>query len=113
MSRAAITSVRLAVVFGSLALVLSPPIAAAGSAQVASTLTAVGQLNPTALGPGQPAAHRPAFARPFLTLDPGALRAAKLRAAAASSTGERKPLAVHVRLGGIFNNTNGSRPPNP
>jgi hypothetical protein len=46
---------------------------------------------------------------PFHTLAPGALRAAKLRAAAHASVGQRRPLApVHLPLTGLFNGLNGS-----
>ena len=56
-----------------------------------------------------PSAHRSASARPFLTLDPGALRAAKLRAAADASRGQRGPIkTLRKPLAGLFNNVNGS-----
>ena len=46
--------------------------------------------------PGVPATKRPAFAQPFHTLDAGALRAAKLHAAAIASRGSRGPsIAPH------------------
>ena len=46
---------------------------------------------------------------PFHTLAPGALRAAKLRAAARASVGQHRPLApVHLPLTGLFNGLNGS-----
>jgi hypothetical protein len=70
-----------------------------------SSLTPIGQLTPTPLGPGAPATNRPVQAQPFRTLDSGALRAAKLRAAAIASHGSRGPLtAPHTPLAGLFNN---------
>ena len=70
-----------------------------------SILAPIGQLTPTALGPGAPATKRPVQAQPFRTLDPGALRAAKLSAVAISSRGSRGPLvAPHAPLAGFFNN---------
>jgi Fibronectin type III domain len=108
MSRPVVSAARLAVLFASMALVLSPPLAVAASGPTGSAITPAGHLTPIVLGPGQPSAHHRAIARPFLTLDPGALRAAKLRAAAALSKGQRRPLAAHAPLGSVFNGANGS-----
>jgi len=67
----------------------------------------IGHITPIALGPGVPATDRPAFAQPFRALDPGALRAAKLHAAAIASRGSRGPsIAPKAPLAGIFNNSN-------
>ncbi len=84
------------------------PASGASPAAPASTLAPIGHKTPTALGPGVPATDRPAFAQPFHALDPGALRAAKLHAAAIASRGSRgQPVAKVTPLAGIFNNTNG------
>jgi uncharacterized repeat protein (TIGR01451 family) len=70
-------------------------------------LAPIGQLTPVALGPGTPATNHPAVAQPFHTLDPGALRAAKLRAAAIASGGNRGPsTATRTPLASFFNNLN-------
>jgi len=66
------------------------PASGASPAAPASTLAPIGHKTPTALGPGVPATDRPAFAQPFHALDPGALRAAKLHAAAIASRGSRQ-----------------------
>ncbi|HXI80926.1 MAG TPA: fibronectin type III domain-containing protein, partial [Verrucomicrobiae bacterium] len=56
-----------------------------------------------------PSTNHAVLARPFLTLDPGALRAAKLRAAAIASRGNRGPSApTRTPLAGLFNNINRS-----
>jgi len=74
-----------------------------------TTLSAVGTLTPRALGPGQPRVRKGNAVMPLHTLAPGALRAAKLRAAAHVSIGQRRPLApVHLPLTGLFNGLNGS-----
>jgi hypothetical protein len=86
---------------------IAAPVVAAGPA-APITRTAVGAITPVALTHGA-AAHgnQPAVAQPFRTLDEGALRAAKLHAAAVASRGQRGPLvAPHTPLAGIFNNTN-------
>ena len=75
----------------------------------ASTLAPAGLATPVALGPGVPVGKRPAHAQPFRTLDAGALRAAKLHAAAVASHGLRRPLAtIKTPLAGLFNGTNSS-----
>ena len=80
-----------------------------GTAATASVLAPVGHATPTALGPGVPSTNRPVFAQPFRTLDPGALRAAKLRAAALASRGSRGPsTGTATPLAGFFNNLNAS-----
>ncbi|HLE58286.1 MAG TPA: fibronectin type III domain-containing protein [Candidatus Limnocylindria bacterium] len=69
----------------------------------------VGQLAPVSLSPGPAGAPASAAqAIPFLTLDPGALQAARLRAAAAASVGSRAPLAASpsAPLVGLFNGLN-------
>jgi hypothetical protein len=79
-----------------------------GTTFTASVLAPVGQATPIALGPGVPSTNRPVFAQPFRTLDPGALAAAKLRAAAIASRGSRGPSApIATPLAGLFNNLNG------
>ena len=84
------------------------PASGASPAAPASTLAPIGHITPTALGPGVPATDRPAFAQPFHALDPGALRAAKLHAAAIASRGSRgQPVAKVTPLAGLFNNING------
>ncbi len=78
-------------------------------ASVTTTRNAVGTLTPHALGPGQPSVRNGKAVMPFHTLAPGALRAAKLRAAAQASLGQRGPLApVRLPLTGLFNGLNGS-----
>ena len=73
----------------------------------ATPIAAAGQLMPIALAPGEPSASNALLARPFLTLDPGALRAAKLRAAAALSKGSRTPTeSIQAPLAGLFNDVN-------
>ena len=80
-----------------------------GTTFTASVLAPVGQATPIALGPGVPSTNRPVFAQPFRTLDPGALRAAKLRAAAIASRGSRGPSApLATPLAGLFNNLDSS-----
>ena len=115
MSTRAVTRIpRAALVLAFAAVLMAPALATAApppapTASVAATLATVGELTPIALGPGVPSTNHNALAKPFLTLDPGALRAAKLRAAAAASRGQRGPLeAPHSPLAGIFNNTNAS-----
>jgi len=79
--------------------------ASGASTTAGSVLAPIGQKTPTALGPGAPSTNRPSFAQPFHTLDPGALRAAKLRAAAIASRGARGPSVVNgAPLAGLFNN---------
>jgi hypothetical protein len=112
-TRAVTRTPRAAFVLACAAMLLAPALAtaapppAAPAISSASTLTAVGEATPIALGPGTPSNHEAVFAKPFLTLDPGALRAAKLHAAAVASRGQRGPdVTTHVPLAGIFNNTN-------
>ena len=87
----------------------SPTSSAPSAPVVATTRNAVGTLTPNALGPGQPSVRNGKAVMPFHTLAPGALRAAKLRAAAQASLGQRGPLApVHLPLTGLFSGLNGS-----
>ena len=102
---------RVAFVLASAAILLTGTLAipapAAGASPVpaASVLTPIGHITPTPLGPGAPATNRPNFAQPFRTLDPGALRSAKLRAAAIASRGVRGPsVASGGPRAGLFNN---------
>jgi len=110
---------RVAIVLASAAVLLAPIDVLAAPTHVAtatplatssSVLAAAGQLTPVALGPGQPSAKHPVVAQPFRTLDPGALRAAKLRAAAIASRGSRGPLkpssGTVSPLSSFFNNLN-------
>ena len=113
MSTGAIAHIRRAAVVLSCAAVLLAPIdalAAPGpAAATSSVVPPAGHLTPMALGPGQPSANHAVFAQPFRTLDPGALRAAKLRAAAIASRGSRgprKPAATVTPLSSFFNNLN-------
>src|SRR5258708_1974902 len=81
---------------------MAAPASAASPGLSGSILAPIGQVTPTTLRPGVPSTHRPAFAQPFRTLDPGALRAAKLHAAAIASRGSRGPLvAPHTPLAGF------------
>ena len=68
----------------------------------------VSPVTPTPLAAGQPARHTArALVAPFHTLSPGALRAAKIHAAAQLSVGQRTPQAtVKLPLTGLFNGTN-------
>jgi hypothetical protein len=109
-TRAVPRTPRLAFVLASAAILLAPTVAiaapgsSAGTASAPSVLAPVGQVTPTALGPGVPSTNRPAFAQPFRTLDPGALRAAKLRAAALVSRGSRGPaVTTNAPLAGSIN----------
>jgi hypothetical protein len=71
----------------------------------------VGQLAPVALsGGGAHTSTHAAQALPFLSVDPGALRGARIRAAAAASIGLRDPVrgANSAPLTGLFNGTNKS-----
>jgi Domain of unknown function (DUF5979)/Fibronectin type III domain len=102
---------RVAFVLASVAILLAgtlgmaAPASGVSLAPPGSILAPIGHITPTALGPGAPATNRPSFAPPFRTLDPGALRAAKLRAAAIASRGSRGPsLAPLAPLAGLFNN---------
>jgi hypothetical protein len=118
MSKQAIARIRrVAIVLASAAVLLAPIDVLAAATHVAtathpattsSVLAAAGQLTPVALGPGQPSARHPVVAQPFRTLDPGALRAAKLRAAAIASRGARGPLkpssGTVSPLSSFFNN---------
>jgi Fibronectin type III domain len=111
MSTGAIARIpRAALLLACAAVLLVPAGTLAGVESATSTATAiaaVGHATPTVLGPGEPSADRALLARPFLTLDPDALRAAKLRAAAIGSRGHRGPLAAtHTPLAGFFNNLN-------
>ena len=86
---------------------IAAPASGAGPGPAGSIQAPIGHLTPTALGPGVPSTNRPVFAQPFRTLDSGALRAAKLRAAAIASRGARGPLvAPRAPLAGFFNNLN-------
>ena len=58
------------------------PAFAASPTPAGSVLAPIGEITPKALGPGVPSTNRHAFAPPFRTLDPSALEAAKLHAAA-------------------------------
>jgi hypothetical protein len=105
---------RVGIVLASIAILvastfgMAAPAFGASPAARQSTLAPIGHKTPTALGPGAPATDRPAFAQPFHALDPGALRAAKLHAAALASRGSRgKIIAPHTPLAGLFNNING------
>jgi hypothetical protein len=83
------------------------PASGASPGSPGTVLAPIGHLTPIALGPGVPATNRPAFAQPFHALNPGALRAAKLHAAAIASRGSRGPsIAPHTPLAGLFNNLN-------
>ena len=102
---------RVAFVLASVAVLMSgtlgmaAPASGASPASPGSILAPIGHITPTALGPGAPATNRPSFAQPFRTLDSGALRAAKLHAAALASRGSRGP-SIHAGgpLAGLFNN---------
>jgi hypothetical protein len=84
---------------------IAAPASGASLAPQGSVLAPIGHITPTALRSGTPTANRPVFAQPFRTLDPGALRAAKLHAAAVASRGSRRPLtAAGGPLAGLFNN---------
>ena len=97
-------------------LLLAPGFAAASQRSPTSTAPAeaatrgaVGTLTPHTLQPGQPRVRTGNAVMPFHTLAPGPLRAAKLRAAAHASVGQRLPQApVHLPLTGLFNGLNGS-----
>ena len=97
-------------------LLLAPGFAAASQRSPTSTAPAeaatrgaVGTLTPHTLQPGQPRVRTGNAVMPFHTLAPGPLRAAKLRAAAHASVGQRRPQApVHLPLAGLFNGLNGS-----
>jgi hypothetical protein len=102
---------RIAFVLASVAILVAGTLGVAAPASGASPtppgsiLAPIGHLTPTALGPGAPATNRPVFAQPFRTLDSGALRAAKLRAAAIASRGSRGPsIAIRAPLAGLFSN---------
>jgi len=84
---------------------MAVPASGASPGSAGSVLAPIGHITPTVLGPGVPSTNRPVFAQPFRTLDSGALRAAKLRAAAIASRGSRGPLvAPRTPLAGFFNN---------
>ena len=91
---------RVAFVLASVAILLAGtlgvavPRSGASPTPPGSILAPIGHLTPTALGPGVPATDRPVFAQPFHTLDAGALRAAKLHAAAIASRGSRGPIVA-------------------
>ena len=107
-----------AIVFGVCLLLVAPGMAAASAAGsiapavtfAASALIPAGSAVPDALPVGSPRPDgTPVQTLPFLTLDPGALRVAKLRAAAAASLGQRKPLHDSaLPLAGLFNGLNAS-----
>jgi hypothetical protein len=109
-ARAIARTPRAAFLLACAAVLLAPMGALAApdsSTSTATLIPAVGQATPTVLGPGEPSANHDVLARPFLTLDPGALRAAKLHAAAIASRGHRGPsVAIHTPLAGFFNNLN-------
>jgi len=88
---------------------MAVPASAASPGPSGSALAPIGQVTPTTLRPGVPSTNHAVLARPFLTLDPGALRAAKLHAAAIASRGHRGPSApTRTPLAGLFNNINRS-----
>jgi hypothetical protein len=102
---------RVAFVLASAAILLAgtlgvaAPASGASPAPPGSVLAPIGRITPTALGPGAPATNRASFAPPFRALNPGALRAAKLHAAAVASRGSRGPfIATRAPLAGLFNN---------
>ena len=102
---------RVAFVLTSVAILMAGTLGMAATASGASPaspgsiLAPIGEITPTALGPGTPATSRPSFAQPFRTLDSGALRAAKLHAAALASRGSRGPsIPTGGPLAGLFNN---------
>src|SRR5215212_1758558 len=97
-----------AIVLVASSLGATTPVSAASPESSGSVLTPLGTITPVALhGAPSPAGDQPVFAQPFRTLDEGALRAAKLRAAAAASHGNREPaVAPHAPLAGFFNNVN-------
>jgi hypothetical protein len=112
-TRSAVGTPRIALLLACAAILLAPTLAVAGPApssgttSAASVLTAAGEVTPIALGPGVPSTNNAVFAQPFRTLDPGALRAAKLRAAAIASVGSRGPaITTGGPLAGFFNNIN-------
>ena len=86
---------RVAFVLAAAAMLAAPNMATAAApattASSASVLAAVGQATPTALGPGTPSTNHAVYAQPLRSLDPDALRAAKLRAAAIASRSSRGP----------------------
>ena len=88
---------------------IAAPAVGASPTTAGAIRSAVGEITPIVLAHGSATSdNQPVFAQPFRTLDDGALRAAKLHAAAVASRGERGPLvAPHTPLAGIFNNTNG------
>jgi len=103
---------RVAFVLAAAAMLAAPNMATAAApattASSASVLAAVGQATPTALGPGTPSTNHAVYAQPLRSLDPGALRAAKLRAAAIASRSSRGPsVQTGGPLAGFFNNING------
>ena len=84
---------------------IAAPASGASPAPQGSVLAPIGHITPTALSSGPPTTNRPVFAQPFRTLNPGALRAAKLHAAAVASRGSRGPsIAKSGPLAGLFNN---------
>jgi hypothetical protein len=86
---------------------IAAPASGASPGPSESLLAPIGELTPTALRPGVPSTNHAVFAQPFLTLDPGALRAAKLRAAAIASRGSRGPsVTTRTPLAGLYNNLN-------
>lgn len=100
-----------------LCLVLSAPAMAFAAAAAPTTGTAmgtthailapVGSRSPRVLGPGSasPRSSRAAVL-PFRSLAPDALRAAKLRAAAHLSVGQRQPLSNALPAIGLYNGLN-------
>ena len=102
---------RVASVWASVFGLVVTTIGTAGTASAAtpggSVLAPLGEITPITLHPTTASGHQPVFAQPFRTLDESALRAAKLRAAAAVSRGNRDPSsAPRAQLGSFFNNVN-------
>jgi Fibronectin type III domain len=88
-------------------LATTAPAAATSPASSSSILAPRGEITPIALHRGTASGHQPVFAQPFRALDDSALRAAKLRAAAALSRGNRQPATPpRTALGSFFNNLN-------
>jgi hypothetical protein len=88
---------------------MATPASGASPGPSGSVLAPIGQITPTTLGPGAPSTNRAVLAQPFRTLDPGALRSAKLHAAAIASRGDRGPsVPTRTPLAGLFNNLNRS-----
>jgi len=107
-----------AAVAAAMALLLVPAIgmgasirrvsAAGPQAEGAPVRTPSGHLTPKTLGPGSPHTNTgKALVMPYFTSDPGALRAARLRAGAHQSVGQRTPLTTtQLPQTGLFNGLN-------